>query len=185
VDDRLAPLKDEIDSILSKGPIGQWSNPPPAFPFLSETVVFNADGTGVMTSWSAMSGKTVQAFTWRMEAPGRLMVRYGLTRYAAHVDEEPKADEDAVELSPITHDIEIKVQETHLGPWPVMTSEGRDTFDYLWTALARNEPPLVLGEAAPIQEERRSMFSRMISWMLPAREGGGVRPSESDTMVQR
>jgi hypothetical protein len=180
VDDRLAPLKDEIEKILSKGPIGQWSNPPPAFPFLSETVVFNADGTGVMTSWSAMSGKTVQAFTWRMEAPGRMVVRYGLTRYAAHLDEEPKAEEDAVELSPIAHDIEIKVQETHLGPWPVMTSEGRDTFDYLWTALARSEPPLVLGEAVlPIAVPRRSMFSRMISWMLPA----GVRPSGSDTVA--
>jgi hypothetical protein len=170
VDDRLAPLKDEIDRILSKGPVGQWSNPPPAFPFLSETVVFNADGSGVMTSWSAMSGKTVQAFTWRMDAPGRMVVRYGLTRYAAHLDEEPKEEEDAVELSPITHDIEIKVQETHLGPWPVMTSEGRDTFDYLWTALARSDPPLVLGDADPISVPRRSMLSRMIAWMLPARE---------------
>jgi hypothetical protein len=124
-----------------------------------------------MTSWSAMSGKTVQAFTWRMEAPGRMVVSYGLSRYAAHLDEEPKEEEEAVELSPITHDFEIKVQETHLGPWPVMTSEGRDTFDYLWTALARNEPPLVLGDdAVSLSGARRSMLSRMIAWMLPARE---------------
>ncbi len=170
MDDRLAPLKDEIDKILAKGPIGQWSNPPPDFPFLSETVVFNADGTGMMTSWSAMSGKTVQAFNWHMEGTGRLVVRYGLTRYAAHLDEEPKEEEDTVELSPITHDIEIKVQETHLGPWPVLTSEGRDTFDYLWTALARSDPPLVLGEAMPMAPIRRSMLSRMSAWMLPARE---------------
>jgi hypothetical protein len=160
VDDRLAPLKNEIDAILSRGPIGRWSNPPPAFPFLSETVVFNADGSGVMTSWSAMSGKTVQAFTWSMGARGRLVVRYGLARYAAHLDEEPKEDENAVELSPITHDIEIKVQETYLGPWPVMTSEGRDTFDILWTALARDDPPLRLEAAEPVAPPR-SLLARM------------------------
>jgi hypothetical protein len=179
VDDRLDPLQDEIDRILSQGPVGLWSNPPPDFPFLSETVVFNVDGSGTMTSWSAMSGKTVQAFTWSMGAPGRLVIRYGLTRYAAHLDEEPKAEEGAVELSPITHDIEIKVQETHLGPWPVMTSEGRDTFDYLWTALARNDPPLVLQQIArdlpadlPAAHlpPRRSILSWMFSWMRSSRE---------------
>jgi hypothetical protein len=162
VDDRLAELKDEVDRILSRGPIGRWSNPPPAFPFLSETVVFRADGGGEMTSWSAMSGKTVQAFTWSMEARGRLIMRYGLTRYAAHLDEEPKEEEDGVELSPIIHEIEIRVQETHLGPWPVMITDGRDTFDWLWTALSREEPPLRLQPAQPVVAPR-SLLSRMRS----------------------
>jgi hypothetical protein len=163
VDDRLATLKDEIDAILSKGPIGRWSNPPPAFPFLSETVEFNADGSGVMTSWSAMSGKTVQSFSWSMAARGRLTMRYGLTRYAAHLDEEPKEDENAVELSPITHGIEVKVQETYLGPWPVMTTEGSDTFDVLWTALARSQPPLLLQQpSTPQMPPSRSLLSRML-----------------------
>ena len=90
MDDRLAEMKDEIDRILSRGPVGRWSNPPPAFPFLSEIVVFNADGSGEMTSWSAMSGKTVQAFTWNMEGRARLVMRYGLTRYAARVRSDPR-----------------------------------------------------------------------------------------------
>lgn len=163
MDERLGQLKDEVDRILSGGPVGRWSNPPPAFPFLSETVVFNADGSGEMTSWSAMSGKTVQSFSWNMEARGRLTMRYGLTRYAAHLDEEPKADPDAVELSPITHAIEIKVQETYQGPWPVLTTEGSDTFDVLWTALARAEPPLLLQQAPPAPEmPSRSLLARML-----------------------
>lgn len=162
MDDRLDALKEEIDRILSRGPIGRWSNPPPAFPFLSETVVFNPDGSGEMTSWSAMSGKTVQGFSWNMEGRGRLVVRYGLTRYAAHLDEEPKEEEDPVELSPITHEIEIRVQETHLGPWPVMITDGRDTFDWLWTALSRDEPPLRLELAEPaLAPPPRSLLSRM------------------------
>jgi hypothetical protein len=164
VDERLAQLKDEIDGILSAGPIGRWSNPPPAFPFLSETVVFNADGSGEMISWSAMSGKTVQPFTWRMEARGQMVVRYGLTRYAAHLDEEPKAEENPVELSPITHAIEIKLQETYLGPWPVMTTAGSDTFDVMWTALARAEPPLVLQAGTPDVPARRSWLRRLVPW---------------------
>jgi hypothetical protein len=167
VDDRLAELNDEIDRILSRGPIGRWSNPPPAFPFLSEAVVFNADGSGEITSWSAMSGKTVQAFAWNMEGRGRLVMRYGLTRYAAHLDEEPK-EEDSVELSPITHEIEVRVQETHLGPWPVMITDGRDTFDWLWTALSRDEPPLRLQPVQPaFAPPPRSLLSRMrnlVAW---------------------
>ena len=55
MDRRLAALKDEIEQIRSTGPIGHWSNVPATFPFNTETVVFNTDGSGHITTWSALS----------------------------------------------------------------------------------------------------------------------------------
>lgn len=144
MDHRLAAIKDEIDKIMSAGPVGRWSSPPPAFPFMNETVIFNADGSGLISSWSALAGKSLQVFGWSMEARGRLVMRYGLPQFAGYRADPPEEPESPTELSPVTLSIEIEVQETELGPWPVMTSEGRDTFDCLQTALAREEPPLTL-----------------------------------------
>lgn len=167
MDYRLAALKDEIDLIMSTGPIGRWSNVPATFPFNTETVVFNADGSGHISSWSALSGKSVQAFGWSMESPGRLVMRYRLTRYGDQVDKE---SDDSPELAPVTFGIEVVVQESEVGAWPALVTEGSDVFDCMRTGLARLEPPLRLIEVAAVAERpSRSLLSRMFSWTRPSR----------------
>jgi hypothetical protein len=164
VDYRLAALKGEIDKIMSAGPIGRWSNVPASFPFNTETVVFNADGSGLIATWSALSGKSVQTFAWSMEAPGRLVMRYRLTRYGDQLDEDLKEPDDSPELAPVAFGIEVVVQETEVGAWPTLVSEGSDTFDCMRTGLARTEPPLRLAETAEAVRSNRSFLSRMFSW---------------------
>jgi hypothetical protein len=173
VDRRLAALSGEIDRIMSAGPIGRWSNIPATFPFNTETVVFNPDGSGLITSWSALSGKSVQTFAWTMERPGRLLMRYRLTRYG--VDDEGAAGEPAEtpELSPVAFGIEVVVQDTDYGSWPALVSEGSDVFDFLRTGLARTDPPLRLEEgAAAGLRPQRSFLSRMRSLMFGPRMDG-------------
>jgi hypothetical protein len=163
VDDRLAALRDEVDKILSHGPVGRWTNIPAVFPFNTDTVVFNSDGGGRITSWSTLSGSSVQTFTWSMETRGRIMMRYRLTQFTKHPDDDIAALGDAPELSPVTFGIEMVVQDTDVGSWPVLVSEGSDAFDCLRTALARIDPPLRLVEAAPALPASRSFLSRMRS----------------------
>jgi hypothetical protein len=163
VDDRLAALSDEIDKVLSDGPVGRWTNIPAVFPFNTDTVVFNSDGSGRITSWSTLSGSSVQTFAWSMQARGRVMMRYRLTQFTKHPDGDIAEPGDAPELSPVAFGIEIVVQDTDLGSWPVMVSEGSDAFDCLRTALARTDPPLRLGEAAPAAPAPRSFLSRVRS----------------------
>jgi hypothetical protein len=168
VDYRLAALKGEIDKIMSAGPIGRWSNVPATFPFNTETVVFNADGTGLITSWSALSGKSLQTFGWSMEAPGRIVMRYRLTRYGDQAEDVKVAD-DTPELAPVAFGIEVVVHDTEIGAWPALVSEGSDTFDCMRSGLARTEPPLLLAEAAPSEAPGRSLLSRMFSWTRASR----------------
>jgi hypothetical protein len=168
VDYRLAALKDEIDLIMSAGPIGRWSNVPATFPFNSETVDFKADGSGTITSWSHLSGKTVQTFAWSMESPGRMVMRYRLTRFLEQVETVGEVEESP-ELAPITVGIEIVVQETEVGAWPALVTEGSDAFDCMRTGLARLEPPLKLSEVEPEVAPNRSLLSRMFSWTRPSR----------------
>jgi hypothetical protein len=167
VDYRLAALKGEIDQIMSAGPIGRWSNVPATFPFNSETVVFNADGSGLIASWSALSGKSVQTFAWSMESRGRIMMRYRLTRYGEQVEDLEEPD-TSPELAPVSFGIEVVVQETGVGAWPALVSEGSDVFDCMRSGLARLEPPLRLVEGTPV-ETGRSFFSRMFSWTRASR----------------
>ena len=169
MDFRLAALKGEIDQIMSAGPIGLWSNVPATFPFNTETVFFNADGSGLITSWSALSGKSLQTFAWSMEAPGRIIMRYRLTRYGDQIEEDSKEPDDFPELAPVTFGIEVVVQETEIGAWPALVSEGSDCFDCMRSGLARTEPPLRLVEAAPDVRPSRSFFSRMFSWTRASR----------------
>jgi hypothetical protein len=169
VDFRLAALKGEIDQIMSAGPIGLWSNVPATFPFNTETVVFNADGSGLITSWSALSGKSLQTFAWSMEAPGRIIMRYRLTRYGDQVEEGFKEPDDSPELAPVTFGIEIVVQETEIGAWPALVSEGSDCFDCMRSGLARTEPPLRLVETTAAVTPSRSLLSRMLSWTRASR----------------
>jgi hypothetical protein len=146
MDDRLAALNHEIDEIMSTGPIGCWINSPTTFPLMSAMVVFNADGSGLMTSSTGMTGTTKQAFEWRMECPGRLVLRYGKWEndLAPDEDEEPDDDdEDTSEIS-VTMDIEIKIKETEFASWPVMTTRSSDEFGTLLCALVRDDPPLKL-----------------------------------------
>jgi hypothetical protein len=169
VDYRLAALKGEIDQIMSAGPIGRWSNVPATFPFNTETVVFNDDGSGLITSWSALSGKSVQTFAWQMESLGRIVMRYRLMRYGDQA-EDMKEPDDNPELAPITFGIEVVVQDTEIGAWPALVSAGSDAFDCMRTGLARTEPPLRLVETAPaIQPGGRSLLSRMFSWTRASR----------------
>ena len=163
MDHRLAALKGEIDQIMSAGPIGRWSNVPATFPFNTETVVFNADGSGLITFWSALSGKSVQTFAWSMEAPGRIVMRYRLTRYGDQA-EDPKAPDETPELAPVSFGIEVVMQETAIGAWPALVSEGSDVFDCMRSGLSRTEPPLDLVEAAPDVRPSRSFLSRMFGW---------------------
>jgi hypothetical protein len=168
VDYRLAALRDEIDKIMSAGPIGRWSNVPGALPFNTETVVFNGDGTGLITSWSALSGKSVQTFAWSMQAPGRIVMRYRLTRFAAQAEDLTEAH-DSPELAPVAFGVEIVVHETEVGAWPALVSEGSDVFDCMRSALARIEPPLLLEEPATVVEPGCSLLSRMLSWTRTSR----------------
>jgi hypothetical protein len=168
VDFRLAALKGEIDQIMSAGPIGLWSNVPATFPFNTETVVFNADGTGLITSWSALSGKSLQTFAWSMEARGRIIMRYRLTRYGDQVEDQREAD-DSPELAPVTFGIEVVVQDSGIGAWPALVSEGSDVFDCMRSGLARTEPPLRLAETEPAVQPGRSLLSRMFSWKRATR----------------
>ena len=147
MDDRLAALRNEIDRILSDGPVGRWTSIPAVFPFNTDTVVFNPDGSGRIMCWSTLSGSSVQTFAWRMEERGRIMMRYRLTQFTKHPGDDTAEPADAPELSPVTLGIEIVVQDTDLGSWPVLVSEGTDAFDCLSTALARTDPPLRLAEA--------------------------------------
>jgi hypothetical protein len=154
MDNRLAALRHEIDEIMATGPIGRWTNPPTTFPTMEEMVVFNADGSGLITSSSGMSGTTKQAFEWSLECPGRLVLRYGKREndLAFDGDEEPDDEnEDTSEIS-VTMDFEIKIMETEFGPWPVMTTRSSDEFQFgfLLCALARADPPLVLPSRPPV-----------------------------------
>jgi len=165
MDDRLAALSLKIDEIMSTGPIGRWTNPPTTFPMMQEMVVFNADGSGLITSWSGMSGTTKQAFEWSIECPGRMVLRYGKWEndLASDGDEEPDDEnEDTSEIS-VTMDIEIKIKETEFGPWPVMTTRSSDEFQFgfLLCALARADPPLVLPSRPPVVRPKRTLLSRI------------------------
>ena len=145
MDFRLAALKGEIDQIMSAGPIGLWSNVPATFPFNNETVVFNADGSGLITSWSALSGKSLQTFAWSMEAPGRIVMRYRLTRYGDQVEEDSKEPDDSPELAPVTFGIEVVVQETEIGAWPALVSEGSDCFDCMRSGIGPDRAAAAAG----------------------------------------
>jgi hypothetical protein len=162
VDYRLTGLRDEIDKIMSAGPIGHWSNVPTTFPFNTETVVFNADGTGVITTWSALSGKSLQSFSWSIESRGRIIMRYRLTRYGDQVDNDVPEPDDSPELAPISISMEVVVQESEFGAWPALVSEGSDVFDCMRSGLARTEPPLRLA-AEVVTPAPRSFLSRVRS----------------------
>jgi len=167
VDYRLAALKGEIDQIMSLGPIGRWSNVPASFPFNTETVVFNADGSGLIASWSALSGKSVQTFAWSMESRGRIVMRYRLTLHGEQAENVPDPD-DSPELAPVAFGIEVVVQETEVGAWPALVTEGSDVFDCMRSGLARLDPPLRLAEGTPV-DSGRSFFSRIFSWTRASR----------------
>ncbi|HEX6000164.1 MAG TPA: hypothetical protein VFZ16_12345 [Hyphomicrobiaceae bacterium] len=169
----MAALKGEIEKIVSNGPVGLWSNVPATFPYNNETVVFHENGSGMITSWSALSGRSLQTFTWSMAGRGRITMRYCLTRFGEQADDELGEPDDTAELSPVTFGIEIVVQETEIGAWAVLVSEGSDAFDCLRTGLARIEPPLRLDEVSPgaALPPQRSFFSRvrsLVSWSRPA-----------------
>lgn len=154
MDYRLAALRREVDEIIFTGPIGCWRNPPTTFPMMSETVVFNADGSGLITSRSGMKETSTRAFDWGMQSPGHLVMRY----YRS--ESEDNASDVAVEAVD-QFDIEIKIQETEFAPWPVMTTRSRDVFGCLWCALAREDPPLILPERPPLVRTHRRLLSRM------------------------
>jgi hypothetical protein len=160
MDDRLAPLRQEIDKIMAIGPIGRWTNPPTTLPMMAETVLFNADGTGLITSRSGMMGTTMQAFAWSMECLGRLVMRYG-RRDDDGASGEAEKPADGGETFSETFDIEIKIQETEFAPWPVMTNRSGDAFGSLWCALSRDDPPLILPERLLMVQPRRTLLSRI------------------------
>jgi hypothetical protein len=172
MDDCLAELKHEIDKIMSTGPIGRWTNPPTTFPMISQTVVFHADGSGLMTYCSGMTGTTRQEFEWNMECPGRLVIRYGKWKQEIPfngIEEEPVDEdehipndqgEDILNTSDI-FDIEIKIKETEFGRSPVMTNRHSDVFGSLYCALARADPPLELPLRLPVARPKRTLLSRI------------------------
>ena len=160
MDDRPAVPRDEVDKIMSTGPIGRWTNPPTTFPMLSETVVFNADGSGLMTSQSGMTGTTRQRFEWSMQANGRLGMRYRGREYCPGSCETAEEPADRDETTTVVYEIEIKVQVTEFASWPVMTNRYGDVFGCLWCALARDNPPLVLPQQ-PVVPPQRALLSRL------------------------
>jgi hypothetical protein len=154
MDDRLAGLRQEVDKIITAGPIGCWKNPPTTFPMMSETVVFNADGSGLITSRSGMKETSTRAFEWSMQSPGRLVMQY-----CRGENDENGSDETAEAVEQF--DIEIKIQETEFAPWPVLTTRSSDVFGCLWCALARDDPPLALPERPPLVQTKRKLLSRV------------------------
>src|SRR5690606_5682498 len=101
---------------------------------------------------------------WSMEARGQLVMRYRLTRYGDDAEEATEAPDASPELAPVVLGIDVVVQETEFGAWPVMVSEGSDAFDCLRTGLARTEPALRLEpHTAPTLQPTRSLFSRVRS----------------------
>ena len=46
------------------------------------------------------------------------------------------------------------MQDTEIGAWPALVSEGSDCFDCMRSGLARTEPPLRLVEAEPASAAR-------------------------------
>jgi hypothetical protein len=123
---------------------------------MSETVLFNADGSGLVTS-RGMMGTSRQTFEWSMERPGRLVMRY--LRYEDDGASQEPPDQD--EATPVAFDIEIKIQETEFAPWPVMTNRSGDVFGILWCALARHDPPLVLPVRPAVVQPKRTLLSRI------------------------
>jgi hypothetical protein len=171
MDDRLTGLRREIDEIMSTGPIGRWTHPPTTFPMISQTVLFNADGSGLMTYCSGMTGTTRHEFEWSMECPGRLVMRYGRWEQdvpsdgvgePADEDEDISADQekDIFDAS-ATFDIEIKIKETEFGQCPVMTNRSGDVFSNLYCALARVDPPLLLPSRPPVMRPKPTLLSRI------------------------
>ena len=154
MDDRLAGLRQEVDKIISVGPIGCWRNPPTTFPMMSETVLFNADGSGLITSSSGMKETSTRRFEWSMQSPGRLVMRY------CRSDNDDNASDEVAEAVDQL-DIEIKIQETEFAPWPVMTTQSSDVFGPLWCALARVDPPLVLRKRPPLVQAKQKLLSRV------------------------
>jgi len=179
MDDRLAALTHEVDKIMSIGPIGRWTNPPTTFPMMSETVVFNPDGSGLITSESGMAGRSKQTFEWSMRPPGRLVMRYhGRETW----DGAPEAVEEPTDEDAAVYDIEIKIQGTEFASWPVMTNRNGDVFGDLWCALAREHPPLALPQQPPVIQPERNLLSRLrdVLARLPAEAGlnhAGMRGS--------
>jgi hypothetical protein len=171
MDDRLAELRHEIDEIMSTGPIGRWTHPPTTFPMISQTVVFNADGGGLMTYCSGMTGTTRQEFEWSMECPGRLVMRCGRWEQdlpsdgaGEHTDQDEDISEDQEEDifdASGTFDIEIKIKETEFGQWPVMTNRSGDVFGTFYCALSRADPPLVLPLRLPVIRPKPTWLSRI------------------------
>jgi hypothetical protein len=163
MEDRLAELRYEIDEIMSTGPIGRWTHPPTTFPMISQTVLFNADGGGLMTYCSGMTGTTTQEFEWGMARPGRLVMRCRRWEQdlpsdgAGHPADQ---DEDIFDASG-TFDVEIKIKETEFGQCLVMTNRSSDVFGTLYCALARADPPLVLPLRLPVVRPKRTLLSRM------------------------
>jgi hypothetical protein len=161
MDTRLAPLRDEIDKIMSSGPVGSWTNPPTTFAMISESVVFNAGGWGLIVSRSGMLGESRQQFVWSMHSRGRLAMRF---RSSDH-DERPfgpaEEPDDRDRAMPVFFDIEIKILETEFGPWPVMTTRSSDTFGCLWCALVRDDPPLVLPQRPRAVRLKQTLLSRI------------------------
>jgi hypothetical protein len=98
-----------------------------------------------------MMGEMRHPFSWSMEGPGRLVVRY-----------RKLTDEGASGGAVYgIFDIEIKIQETEFAPWPVITNRSSDVFGNLWCALARVDPPLVLPVRLPAARPKRTLLSRM------------------------
>jgi hypothetical protein len=136
---------------------------------ISQTVLFNADGSGLMTYCSGMTGTTRQEFEWSMECPGRLVMRCGRWEQDLPYDgaEEP-ADEDEDISDDQDEDIfgasgtfDIEIGETEFGQWPVMTNRSGDIFGTLYCALARADPPLVLPLRLPVVRPKRTLLSRI------------------------
>ena len=164
----LGGVRQEVDKIISAGPIGRWKNPPTTFPMMSETVVFNADGSGLITSRSGMRETSTRAFEWYMQSPGRLVMRYCKGENDDNGSEETAEAVDQFENRQYD-------QETEFAPWPVMTTRSSDVFGCLWCALARDDPPLALPERPPLVRTERKLLSRVRAFCSPASKKGDAR----------
>ncbi|MGV9306524.1 hypothetical protein [Nonomuraea sp. NPDC003727] len=119
--------------MLERGPVGRWRSAlGTAAALVGEEVVFAADGTGLLRSYSALFGEDEPlAFRWRME--GRAQVRILLVG----PEEEGEEDDEGLVVT-----MEFRRHDTDTGATTVLAEPGRDAFwPATWPLEPVTEPP--------------------------------------------
>ncbi len=120
--------EEQKSKLLADGPVGLWRTSAGTADALgTDDVRFDADGTGLITTRSMMSGIEEIFFLWSVSGPGRIRVRYAVQESGADLEQE--ADEWG-EIK-----LEFEQQENDLGAVEVMKEVGQEGFWFLLDPL--------------------------------------------------